>query len=360
MPKIARKRREQHSFKWNQYPDEFLPLWVADMDFAVCPAINEALRKRTDNETFGYTNTWPSLLESVVHWCREHYDWQIQQDWIVWTQGVVPAFHLVNQLFQKDDSSILIPTPNYPPLLNSAKVLQQTFHCLPHFHANQRWHLDFDALEIMLKTQKVSILSLANPANPSGYVFSESEINKLSQLCLEHNVLICSDEIHCDLVYNGHQHTPIGKVSPDNSITLMAASKTFNIAGLNTAFAIIPDPSIRQKFSTAARHQIGSPTLLGLTATETAFSQAEPWRLETLEYLQQNRDIIYQWGSERGLDKHYLPAATHLYWLKIPTKKWVSNKVMPSNGVDFGDSDYSRINFACDRKLLKEALSRLG
>ena len=108
----------------------------------------------------------------------------------------------------------------------------------------------------------------------------------------------------------------MGKVSPDNSITLMAASKTFNIAGLNTAFAIIPDPTIRQKFSTAARHQIGSPTLLGLTATETAFTQGEPWRLEILEYLQQNRDIIHQWGSERGLDKHYLPTATHYTGLK--------------------------------------------
>lgn len=359
MPIIAKKRREQHSFKWNQYPSEFLPLWVADMDFAVCPEINEALNKLTHNETFGYTNTWPSLQQSVINWCFEHYNWEIEEDWIVWTQGLVPAFHLVNQLFGEKESSILIPTPNYPPLLNSAKNLNQTYQLIPHYYADDRWYLDFETLEKTLKSADISVLSLANPANPNGYVFSQQELEKLTALCVEHGILICSDEIHCDLVYDG-QHLPMGKISPDNSITLMAASKTFNIAGLNTSFAIIPNHDLRKIFSEAARHRIGSPTILGLTATETAFTHGETWRLETLEYLKENRDIIDQWAQQRGLENHYLPAATHLYWLNMPSSDWVDKKVMPTHGTDFGDSNYSRINFACDRELLLEALSRIG
>jgi len=358
MPIIAKKRREQHSSKWNQYSSEFLPLWIADMDFAVCPKINGALRELTNNETFGYTNTWPSLQQSVINWCLEHYDWVIEEDWIVWTQGLVPAFHLVNQLFSTNESSIVIPSPNYPPLLNSAKSLNQPYQLIPHYYTDKRWHLDFDTLEKTLKTTDISILSLANPANPLGYVLSQVELTRLAKLCEEHNVLICSDEIHCDLVFDG-QHQPMGKISPENSITLMAASKTFNIAGLNTSFAIIPNHDLRKTFSDAARHRIGSPTMLGLTATETAFTHGKAWHLDTLEYLKENRDIVDRWAQQRGLENHYLPAATHLYWLNMPVSEWVDKKIMPSNGTDFGDSDYSRINFACDRDILLEALSRL-
>lgn len=360
MPTIANNRIDQFSTKWNQFPPEYLPLWVADMDFVVCTEISDALKQRVNNETFGYTNTWPSLYESVINWCKKQYDWEIEADWIVWTQGIVPAFTLANQLFNEQNDTVLIPTPNYPPLLNSAKNLNQTHQLIPHYHSNKRWHLDFKALEKQLQSTNVSILSLANPANPSGYRFTESELKKLTQLCEEHNVLICSDEIHCDLMFDSKKHHPMGKVHPERSITLMAASKTFNIAGLNTAFAIIPNNEIRQKFKTAAHQRIGSPTLLGLTATETAFTKGESWLKETLKYLQSNRDIINQWGKDNGLENHYLPAATHLYWLKIPSQTWMDKKIMPSNGIDFGDANYSRINFACDRELLLTALNRLG
>ena len=360
MPEIAHKRRQQGSTKWNQYTEDFLPLWVADMDFVVCPEISEALKQRINNETFGYTNTWPSLYESVINWCKKHYDWEIEADWIVWTQGIVPAFVLTNQLFNEQDDTILIPTPNYPPLLNSAKNLGQNYQLIPHYYADNQWHLDFETLENTLKTTKVSILTLANPANPSGYSFTKAELIKLTQLCEEHDVLICSDEIHCDLIFDNKKHHPIGKIAPKHSITLMAASKTFNIAGLNTAFAIIPNNEIRKKFKTAAYQRIGSPTQLGYTATEAAFTKGEPWLKDTLQYLKENRDIIHKWGKDKNLENHYLPTATHLYWLKIPPQKWIDQKVMPSNGTDFGDAEYSRINFACDRGLLLTALDSLS
>ena len=361
MPEIAHHRRKQRSVKWSQFDPEFLPLWVADMDFKICPTITSSLQDSIKNETFGYTQQWPEVNEAVIHWCKQHYDWEIQTDWIVWLPGIVPAFHLVNQLFCDNDQTILIPSPNYPPLLNSAKNLQKTCQFVPHVYSGQekRWHLDFDALEHLLKNNAVGILSIANPANPLGYMLNTHELNKLKDLCAEHNVIICSDEIHCDLTY-GKKHIPMGKVAPNRSITLMAASKTFNIAGLNTAFAIIPNKKHRETFKAAAHHRIGSPTLLGLTATEAAFKHGEPWRLDTMQYLQKNRDLINTWALDNDLNSHYLPQATHLYWLEIKSKQWINNKVMPSKGADFGDAQFSRINFACDRELLIEALQRMS
>ncbi len=359
MPEIAHKRIQQHSVKWNQFSPEFLPLWVADMDFKICPAITEALQANISNETFGYTQLWPSVNEAVIHWCKQRYDWDIQSDWIVWLPGIVPAFHLVNQLFCKNDQAILIPSPNYPPLLNSAEHLNKAYKFVPHAHSEHGWQLDLIALEKQLQENSVSVLSIANPANPLGYMLNTSELAKLNALCIEHDFIICSDEIHCDLTY-GEKHIPMGKISPDHSITLMAASKTFNIAGLNTAFAVIPNTQLRNKFTTAAYHRIGSPTLLGLSATEAAFRHGEEWRLDTIQYLQENRDIINVWATQNNLKNHYLPQATHLYWLEIPSQQWINKKVMPSKGSDFGDAKFSRINFACDRKLLVDALQRMN
>ena len=357
---IATKRKEERSTKWNQFGTEFLPLWVADMDFVICPEIRTALEDCLRNETFGYTNTWPSLNQSVVSWCQQQYQWEIESDWIVWTPGVAPAFMLTNQLFSQSQKSIVIPKPTYPPLLNSAKNLDLSHEFIPHYYQNGRWHLDFEKLEKLIQQRSISLASLANPANPLGYCLTRDELIRLTSLCEENGVLICSDEIHCDLILDDMQHIPMGKIAPQNSITLMAASKTFNIAGLNTSFAIIPDQNIRQQFKMASHQRNGSPSLLGFVATETAFTFGKSWLHETKQYLRKNREILFNWGQEMKLCNHYLPSATHLYWFKIPIQKWIDQNVMPSNGADFGESGYSRINFACDSKLLIEAISRIS
>lgn len=362
MLEFARHRRAQHSTKWTQYDPELSPLWVADMDFKVCPTIKSAIRDVTLNETFGYTTIWPSAYQAVIDWCEQQYAWSIDQDWIIWLPGIVPAFHLVNELFHDDDKTILIPSPNYSPLLNSAKNLQQKSHTIPQRYCekSRSWHLDFTALENLLKNGDISIISLANPANPLGYILDEKEISQLNALCAEHDVLICSDEIHCDLIYAQKEHIPMGKITPENSITLMAASKTFNIAGLNTAFAVIPNHKIRSRFKRAASHRIGEPTAIGVTATQTAFAHSNAWRLDLLEYLQGNRDIIHNWGQQQQLQNHYLPDATHLYWLKLPSHYFIDKKIMPSQGEDFGNIEYSRLNFACERELLEQSLEKLN
>ena len=362
MLKFATNRQHQYSTKWNQYDATYTPLWVADMDIQVLPEIKHALKNVSNNETFGYTDTPSSTYDAVLQWCEKQYDWKIEQDWIVWLPGIVQAFFLVNQIFHHHGQTILIPSPNYPPLLNSAKNLGLSYQFVPHYYCDQtkHWHLDLNALSGLISQQNVSILSLANPANPLGYILEQKELSKLTSICETNNIIICSDEIHCDLRYKKQPHLPMGKVAPDHSITLMAASKTFNIAGLNTAFAIIPNPEIRKKFQKASMHRIGHPNLLGLIATETAFTKGQNWLTELLQYLQTNRDIIYDWGIENGLNNHYSPDATHLFWLQLPIHKFIDNNIMPSNGIDFGEENYNRINFACDRELLLHCLEKLS
>lgn len=360
MPIIAQDRRLENAIKWTQYPANLRPMWVADMDFQVCPQITEAVQQRGAQQTLGYTASWESAEQSVIDWCLTHYDWQIKADWIVWTPGIVPTFNLVNSLFTKSGAAVLTPTPNYPPLLRSAEILKLTSKTVPQFYDEKGWRLDIERLATILASGEISVLSLANPANPLGYVLDHTELEQIAECCRQHDVIISSDEIHCDLVYPGHTHIPAAKIAPDVSITLMAASKTFNIAGLNTAFAIIPDTKLRTQFKQQAYPRIGAPTFIGLAATEAAFTHGEQWRQDTLAYLKDNRDLIDSWAKGKNLDDHYLPAATHLYWLKIPTQQWIDSGTMPSPGSQFGKSDaYSRINFACDRQLLEQALTKL-
>ena len=362
MLEFAKKRREQYSKKWSRFDPKFTPLWVADMDFVICPHIRNAMQSVLQNETFGYTFIPSSATTAVAEWCEQHYHWSIDQDWIVWLPGIVPAFSLVKELFHRPDHKMLIQAPNYPPLLDSAKHLHKSFELIPALFCETqlRWHMNFAALEHQLKTSKISILSFANPANPLGYTFTKKELEQITTLCAKHDVLICSDEIHCDLSFDLEPHTPMGKISPKNSVTLMAASKTFNIAGLNTAFAIIPNEQLRTQFKQATEQRIGGPSILGATATAAAFKHSNPWRLEVLEYLQGNRDLIHAWGEQQKLEQHYLPEATHLYWLKLPYQHFIDNQIIPSRGKEFGDADFNRVNFACERSLLEEALDRLS
>ena len=362
MVEFAKKRREQHSKKWTRFDPKFTPLWIADMDFVICSHIRDEMQTILQNETFGYAYIPSSATMSIIDWCEQRYHWSIDQDWIVWLPGIVPAFSLVKELFTPPDHKILIQSPNYPPLLDSAQHLNKPFELIPSLFCQkqQKWRMDFSALEQQFQTSKTSIFSFANPANPLGYTFSEKELNQITTLCKEYDVLICSDEIHCDLSFDLKPHIPMAKISPENSITLMAASKTFNIAGLNTAFAIIPNEQLRTQFKQAAEQRVGGPSILGAAATQAAFKHGNPWRLEVLEYLQGNRDLIHAWGEQQKLEQHYLPEATHLYWLKLPYQHFIDHQIVPSRGKEFGDANFNRINFACERSLLEKALSRLS
>ena len=354
------ERRAVHATKWSAFDKKFTPLWVADMDFAVSPAIQKALAGRIDHPTFGYTSIDQSVNFAVTEWAETHYDWRVAPSEIIWMQGLVPGFCLILEMLTTSEQAIAIPTPNYPPILNVGKTIKRHTVSVKHRFDDNRWSLDFDHLESVLRRPDVRCLLLANPANPLGFCLTRDEVSELAMLARKHNVIVCSDEIHCDLVFDNHHHIPLGSVLEENSITMMAASKTFNIAGLNTSYAIVPDPVLRTDIAKAVAARIGYPNLLGITATKAALTQGEPWRQQLLAQLDQNRQLMHSFLVRESYEQLYLPQATHLYWIKQSADQWVSKNIMPSKGQDFGDSNYTRINFACSQALLSSALSAMA
>jgi len=260
-------------------------------------------------------------------------------------------------------------TPNYYPLLAvpAFNGLQSVLN--DSVQENGRWTLDFVELEKQMAKPECKLFILCNPMNPVGSVLSANELARIANLCAEHSVMLCGDEIHCDLIFDGHQHIPTGSLDSiaDHSITLMAASKTFNVAGLGTSFAIIPDPKVRTKFVEAGAGIVPWPNVLGLVATEAAFTHCNDWRKQQIAYLKGNRDkLVSAINSIEGL-KALSPQATFLLWVDASelqvkdTQKWCENKgVGPSPGRDFGDPNFFRINFGCSRSFLDQIIARLS
>ena len=357
---FEQERRRAGATKWSSFDAKYAPLWVADMDFAVCGHITEALRNRLEHTTFGYTNTPDSLNDAVLSWCKRRYAWNIDPEHIIWMQGLVPGFHLMAEVLCAQDEAIVAPSPNYPPILNAGDTVGRKTAYVSHYYKDNRWCLDLEQLDEALAQDKTRFLLLANPANPLGYCLTREELKSIAASAEKNNVIVCSDEIHCDLIFNDKPHIPFGSVSEHGSITMMAASKTFNIAGLNTSYAIIPDPKLRKRLKKAIASRIGSPNLLGLIATEAALTKGQDWRDQLIKQLDTNRQIVHQFLIDNQYSDVYLPEATHLYWIKESANRWMENHIMPSKGIDFGDAQYTRINFACSEDLLKESLARMA
>jgi cystathionine beta-lyase len=371
-------RKPTYSYKWEKYKGkDIIPLWVADTEFACAPEILNALHERVSHGVLGYTlpAQHESANQAVVQWCKKQYGWTIEQDWIVWTPGVVPAFNTMAKAFGQTTKSaskgrILIQEPNYPPL----RATPALNHCEPvsikTIEIDGRWTLDFNQLEQEAAHPDTHLFILCNPMNPVGSVLTLTELNTIGEICHKHGVFLCSDEIHCDLILNGAlKHTPASSIPvlAENSVTLMAASKTFNIAGLGTSFAIIPNTQLRAKFNRAAMGIVPWANVLGLVATEAAFTQCDDWLVQQKTYLQKNRAIVVEGiNAIEGL-KLIAPDATFLAWVDASGLNvenpldWCESKgVGPSGGADFGWNQYIRINFGCSTELLNEALTRLS
>lgn len=359
-------RSGTHSIKVEQYKHlDAIPMWVADMDFATAPAILEALQRRVDHSVFGYTDAWDSLNNSVINWLKKHHDWQIETDWLVWLPGVVPSFNAVCRAFSDNQSAVAVHTPNYPPLLNAHALSGAQSFQVPSVLQKGRWTLDFDVLQSHLQKKECNLFFLCNPFNPGGSVLNEAELKTIVELCRRNNVTLCSDEIHCDIrLDESAKHIPAGSLEP-NSITLMSAGKTFNIAGLSCSFAVIPNPGIRKKFTDAAAGIMSWPNLMGLIATEAAFSQSHDWHMALLSYLRKNRDeLVVRINKIDGL-KVLEPQATYLAWLdarelgKNAFKQFIKAGVVPSNGSEFGAEGFIRLNYGCTFAILDRALTQL-
>ena len=365
-------RKPTHALKWERYKGkDILPMWIADTEFRCAEPILDALKARVEHGLFGYTLPADDqgANQAVVNWLSRQYDWQVQADWIVWTPGVVPAFNVVCKAYCQAGDKVLVQSPNYPPLLAAPKLNGLERVDIDTVEVNNRWTLDFAQLEKQAGDPKCKLFIICNPMNPVGSVLTAHELQRVAQICQANGVLLCSDEIHCDLILDEqNKHIPAGKLPElsDNSITLMAASKTFNVAGLGTSFAIIPNTKLRQRFTTSAQGLMPWPNVLGLVATEAAFTQCDDWHQAQLTYLRANRDyLVEQINGIEGL-RLLRPEATFLAWIDCsglgvenPQAYFESKGVGPSPGIDFGDKAFVRINFGCPRTYLEQVIACL-
>lgn len=364
-------RSNTFSEKWDKYKGEdIIPAWIADSDFETAPVIIEALQERVAHGVFGYTEQGTSgVKDAIVYHLTTHYDWQIDREWIVPLSSLVSGLTLSCMITESEGDEVIVPATIYPPFNYVVANTNRESIRIPMILENNRWVLDFDTLETSI-TPKTKLLLLCNPHNPGGTVYSRDELTRLHQICKQHDIMICSDEIHCDLILDkSKSHTPIASLNEDaknRTITLMAASKTFNVAGLSFGFAIIPNQEIRQRYEKAVLEKMPDVNLLGQVATEAAFKHGEAWRLQQISYLRSNQKyLLKEINGISGLKMLPLEA-TFLAWIDVSelqlddTELFFKNAgVGISPGMIFGDSRFIRLNFACRRSLLEEIIRRI-
>lgn len=360
--------------KWGRYGSrDVIPMWVADMDFAAPSAILEALHTRIDHGVFGYTDAWPSLVSAVVDGIERDHAWRIEPEWLVWLPGVVTGFNLACQSVGAPGDGVFTATPVYPPFLAAPANTGRTLQQCPLVEIDGRWEWDWDAVERTL-TPESRLFMLCNPHNPVGRVFTREELQRIAELAERHDMVICSDEIHCGLILDDSTpHLPIGALDESTArrtITLMAPSKTWNVAALYCAFAIIPDPTLRARFRRSMRGIVPHPNVLGMVATEAAYAHGEAWRQDLLDVLRQNRQkVIAEIARIPGLTCT-VPEATYLAWIdcrplvserniESPTKFFEEAGVGLSDGAPFGAPGFVRLNFGCPTSTLDEGLARI-
>ncbi len=356
------------SYKWNKYAGrDILPLWVADMDFAAPPAVVEALHRRVAHGVFGYGGPWPSLVDSVLEHLEREYGWRIEADWIVWLPGLVTG---LNVACRAVDGPVFTATPVYPPFLSAPGLSGRELVSLPLAQDGQRWGWDFTATEAALAASAAKLWLLCHPHNPVGRAWNAEELARIAVLAERHDMVVCSDEIHCDLVLDG-RHRPFATVSPQvaaRSITLMAPSKTFNIPGLGCAFAVIPDAGLRRDFRRAMDGIVPHVNILGLTACEAALRHGGAWRAAMTDYLRGNRERVMRAVADMPGLAMAPVEATYLAWIETgmdrPADFFERAGVGLSDGRAFGPGDlyerHVRLNFGCPRTILDRALERMA
>jgi cystathionine beta-lyase len=367
-------RRESECAKWNDYEEDVLPMWVADMDFQSPEPIIEALKARVDHGVFGYPRPTLCLKEAVVAWLSRRHGWDVSPDDLVFVPGVVTGFNLAAHAVTRPGDGVLVQTPTYGPFLGVEKNVNLLQHEMElNRRDNGQYKVDLDAFESAL-TGRTRIFMLCNPQNPTGRVFIKEELEAMADICLKNKIIICSDEIHSDLVYSSNEHLSLASLDPEiaaNTITLIAPSKTFNIAGLKASIAVITNKELRKQFDGARQGLAGGVNLLGMVAMEAAYTQCDAWLNALLEYLEGNRDYLYEFVSRElpGI-KMVKPEGTYLAWLdcrdaQINGKPDIffreKAKVAMNDGEWFGKGGqgFVRLNFGCPRSMLEESLNRM-
>jgi cystathionine beta-lyase len=364
-------RRGTASMKWDRYKGKnIIPLWVADMDFRSPPAVIRALQQRIEHGVFGYAVPPESLNQIVVEMLAAEYKWSIKPHWLVWLPGLVTGLNVACRAVGEDKDHVITTVPVYPPFLSAPGNSRRNLIKVPLCEQNDRWSFDFERLESAI-TPDTRLLILCNPHNPVGRAFTRDELATLAGICERHDIIICSDEIHCGLLLDKDKtHIPTAALDAEvarRTITLMSPSKTFNLPGLGCAFAVISEEKIRRRFIEKMSGIVPLVNALGYVAAETAYRYCSPWRLDLLDYLQQNRDTVTKAVDQIPLLSMAPVEATYLAWIDVrsanlqnPVKFFEDAGVGLQDGIEFDGPGFVRLNFGCRRALLEEALERLS
>ncbi|HET7088282.1 MAG TPA: PatB family C-S lyase [Anaerolineae bacterium] len=374
-------RRHTDSLKWSRYDADVLPMWIADMDFPSPAPVVQALRERVDHGVYGYPagimgepNELPEFRRLIVDRLVDRYGWQVQPEDLVFIPGVVVASNLACHAVATHNGGVLVQTPVYPPILDAPQKANMRRHdAMLARNSDGAYEIDWDVFGSAI-TSETRLFILCNPHNPVGRVFRPDELERMAEICLKRGVVICSDEIHCDLLYTGQRHIPIAALDPEiarNTITLIAPTKTFNLPGLQCSIAIVQNPELRQKYQEARKGLVPWVNVMGLLAAQVAYREGQDWLDQLLAYLEGNRDRLYGYvQSELPGITMARPEATYLAWLDCrqagiggnPYEFFLQKaRVALADGAMFGPGGegFLRLNFGCSRALLAEALERM-
>jgi cysteine-S-conjugate beta-lyase len=367
------ERRNTDSIKWNLYPDDAIPMWVADMDFRSAEPILQALHRRVDHAVFGYSRPAAMLAHALQQSLARLYHWAVEETEILYIPGIVTGLNIAFQAFAAPGEGVLAQPPVYFHFLRDPEQHGRVLEDVPLVPKGDTYEIDFDLLESTI-TGRSRIFVLCNPHNPVGRVFTRAELERIAEICLRHRLIICSDEIHCDLVYPPHSHIPIATLSPevaDRTVTLMSPSKTYNIAGLECGYALIKNAALRESWRNAAFGIVPGVNIMGHVAALAALQEGQEWLQQLLAYLRQNRDFLAEYI------RNNIPAirmctveATYLAWLDCsrtgiegdPSRYFLKQAHVALNaGPEFGKGgeNFVRLNFACPRERLAAALQNM-
>ncbi len=355
--------------------DDIIPMWVADMDFNTPPFIIDAIRKRLEHEVFGYSFRPDSFYEAIINWLKHRHNWPVKKEWISFSPGVVPALNMIIMAFTQPGDKVIVQPPVYFPFYSAVTNHNRLLVRNPLVLNNERYEMDYEDLERKID-KRVKMLILCSPHNPTGNVWKKDELEKLIEICIKNNILILSDEIHSDIIFSGNKHLPAAGLSDkitQQIITLMAPSKTFNIAGLSTSFVICQNPALLKKYNNMldALH-IAQGNIFGNVALEAAYNHGNEWLDQLIQYLQDNLNFAIHYLVKKIPGIHPIkPEATYLLWLDC-RKQGMNDKELNdllsrkaglglSAGSLFGPEGqgFVRMNIGCPRFTLHQALDRL-
>ncbi|MDR1572467.1 MAG: pyridoxal phosphate-dependent aminotransferase [Clostridiales Family XIII bacterium] len=375
-------RRNTSSLKYDfakerGMPEGLLPLWVADMDFRAPPEALSAMREKLEHGVFGYSVADAAYYEALAGWFMRGFGYRVEREWVVTSPGVVFAAVAAIRAFTSEGEGVLIQRPVYYPFSQMIRANGRVVVNSPLVESDGRYSIDFDDLERKIADNRVRLFILCSPHNPVGRVWTRGELERLGEICLKHSCIVLSDEVHCDFVYPGHRHTPLASISPEfaeNTLTCTAPSKTFNLPGLQVSNTIIQNAALRAKFARAARSTgFEEMNIFGLVACQSAYAHGEGWLDALLAYLAGNLGLLRSFLSE-SLPKARLvePEGTYLAWMdfrgfglspeELDRMMVERAGLWLDGGTIFGEegAGFQRINIACPRAALRQALERLA